>query len=294
MSRKIVSIILVVSGLGLLAIFGYRFFAGRKPNAGLKIQTTPEALVFVDNVQLGQTPLEQVFRPGEISLKIIPTSTDSAMPTYQTKVQLNPRTFTVVHRDFGPTEAQTSGYIVTLEEQSSKEASLSILSSNPDTASVAIDGEPQGFTEVWIPSITPGEHQIVMSAPGFASRTIPVKAVLGHKLVINAKLGAEFLQPTPMPTLSFPATPSATPKVGIKVTPTGVLPVKPYVEIENTPTNFLRVRQKPSTSGLEVGQIKPGELYHLLDSQTGWYLIEVELSATSSGWISSQYATKVE
>jgi hypothetical protein len=123
-------------GVGLLLIgWGvWRFVQSRKPNAGLKILTTPVSLVFLDNIQAGQTPLEKLSRPGEVSIKIIPTATDSAMASYQTKVQLNAQTFTVIHRDFGPTEAQTAGEIITLEQQQNKQASLSIISSIPDAA----------------------------------------------------------------------------------------------------------------------------------------------------------------
>lgn len=299
MGKKVITFTLIGVGLVMIGFGVFRFWQSRKPNAGLKVQTNPGALVFVDNVQIGQTPIEKVYSPGEVNLKIIPTATDSAMPTYQTKVQLNAQSYTVVHRDFGPTEAQTAGEIITLEQQSGKEASLSIVSSTPDAASVSLDGQPQGFTEVWIPSTTAGEHQLVISAPGFVSRPITVQTVAGHKLVINVKLASELtVTTTPMPAIS--ATPSATPKITGKVTPTPtskvaqITPAKPYVEIKDTPTGFLRVRSLPSAAGTELGQIKPGELHHLLDTQAGWYLINVDLSATSSGWISAQYATKTE
>ncbi len=293
-AKKIVTSLLIGIGLLLIGWGVWRFIQSRKPNAGLKVQTTPVSLVFVDNVQVGQTPLEKVYRPGEISLKIIPTATDSAMASYQTKVQLNAQTFTVIRRDFGPTEAQTAGEIITLEQQQNKQASLSIISSIPDAASVTLDGQPQGFTEVWIPSTTPGDHQIVVSAPGFLTRTISAKTVAGHKLIINVKLAAQLdIAPTPTPEIT--ATVSATPKISPKITPK-VTPVlgKSYVVIKDTPTGFLRVRSKPSSAGTELGQVQPGDQLPLLDSQAGWYLVEVSLPATSSGWISGQYATKSE
>ncbi len=299
-AKKIVTSLLIGVGLLLIGWGVWRFIQSRKPNAGLKVQTNPVSLVFVDNVQVGQTPLEKVYRPGEISLKVIPTATDSAMASYQTKVQLNAQTFTVIRRDFGPTEAQTAGEIITLEQQQNKQASLSIISSIPDAASVTLDGQPQGFTEVWIPSTTPGDHQIVVSAPGFVTRTISAKTVAGHKLIINVKLAAQLdIAPTPTPEVA--ATVSATPKVSPKTTPSPSVTKtptstsnKPYVVVKDTPTGFLRVRSKPSSAGTELGQVQPGDQLPLLDSQSGWYLVEVSLPATSSGWISGQYATKSE
>jgi uncharacterized protein YgiM (DUF1202 family) len=57
-----------------------------------------------------------------------------------------------------------------------------------------------------------------------------------------------------------------------------------------TPTGFLRVRDQASLNGAEIGQVKPGETYALLDEQTGWY--QIKLTNGKTGWISSQYAQK--
>ncbi len=310
MGRKVIALVLILAGLGLVGWGGYNFLKSRKPNAGLKVETTPAGLVFVDNVQIGQSPIEKIFHPGEVSLKIIPDSTASALTTYQTKVRLNPQTFTVVHRDFGPSEALTGGEIITLEPQSEKTASLSVVTSSPDSASVTLDGDPQGFSPVLVPSIAPGDHEIMISSPGFATRTVTAKTVAGYKLVINAKLAGEIIQITPSPVASPSATPSATLKTSItpKVTPSPSPRVTPrttplptgaasgsniLVEIKQTPTGFLRVRSGPSTGATEIGRVDPGERFRLLQEKSGWYQIEVDLDATSSGWISGQYATKL-
>jgi hypothetical protein len=308
--RKIIALVLILAGLGLVGWGGYNFLKSRKPNAGLKVETNPPGLVFVDNVQIGQSPIEKIFHPGEVSLKIIPDSTASALTTYQTKVRLNPQTFTVVHRDFGPTEALTGGEIITLEPQSEKTASLSVVTSSPDSASVTIDGDPQGFSPVLVPSISPGDHEIMISSPGFTSRTVTAKTVAGYKLVINAKLAGEIIQITPSPIASPSATPSGTlkttvtpkvsptpsPRVTSRTTPspTGVQSGNILVEIKQTPVGFLRVRSGPSTGSTEIGRVDPGERFRLLQEKSGWYQIEVDLDATSSGWISGQYATKLD
>jgi uncharacterized protein YgiM (DUF1202 family) len=38
--------------------------------------------------------------------------------------------------------------------------------------------------------------------------------------------------------------------------------------------------------------VNPGEKYSILDSQNGWY--EINFDGTNTGWVSGQYATKVE
>ena len=56
-ARKILTIVLILGGLVLLGFGGYKFILSRRPSAGLKVQTTPAALVFVNNNQIGQTPV---------------------------------------------------------------------------------------------------------------------------------------------------------------------------------------------------------------------------------------------
>lgn len=274
MGKKIVAIILILAGAGAIGFGVFSYFQGKKPNAGLRIESTPTSLVYVDNVQLGQSPLEKIFKSGEVTVKLIPTSTSLALTSYQTKVRLTSNTYTVVKRDFGDSDLASSGEVVNLEPQSGKIASLAVVTSSPDSASVTLDGQPQGFSPLLIPSVPAGDHQIGISAPGFSPRTVFAKAVLGYKLNVNAKL-ATLPAPSPSPT------PTATASATLD---------KPYVEIKDTPTGFLRVRQTASTGAKEVGRVDPGEKYPLLDKASGWYLIKIDLDATSSGWISAQYA----
>ena len=66
------------------------------------------------------------------------------------------------------------------------------------------------------------------------------------------------------------------------------------VEILETSTGFLRVRREPSTLGEEIGRVEPGEKYPLIqtDEKTGWF--EIEYEEGKEGWISNQYARKIE
>jgi hypothetical protein len=183
----------------------------------------------------------------------------------------------VVRRDFGDNEILSAGDIISLEPQTAKTASLSVVTASPESASVTLDGQPQGFTPLLVASVIPGDHEITISSPGFADRQISAKAIAGYKLNINVKLAGT--PPTPQPT------PSAT--VG---TATSSANLKGYVEIKDTPTGFLRVRASASTGAKELGKVYPGDKYKVLSSKTGWYQIQVDLDATTSGWISSQYA----
>jgi hypothetical protein len=310
-TKKTIALVMIILGVALIAGFGiYSLVRRSQPNAGLKVDTSPSSLVFVDNVEIGSTPIDKLFPPGEVTVKLIPNSTSSAVSTYQTKVRLSEKTYTIIKRDFGSSDTSSAGEIISLQPQTDPTPSLSVITSSPDTASVLVDGESQGFTPLSLSSISAGTHQITIAAPGYVSRTISAQTVNSYKLILTVKLSAlpptitPVLTLTPTPTSTEISTPSATmvptpttktspsPKITPtpKNTPTPTLP-KPYVTILDTPTGFLRVRNLPSVSGTEIGQVKPGENYSLLETAaSGWYLIKVQLEATSSGWISPQYA----
>jgi uncharacterized protein YgiM (DUF1202 family) len=49
---------------------------------------------------------------------------------------------------------------------------------------------------------------------------------------------------------------------------------------------------EPSTVATEAAKVNPGEMYPLLDEESGWYKIEYQKD--EEGWISGQYAEKYE
>jgi hypothetical protein len=282
-SKKYFPLILIFLGIGLVAgIIVAQFIKAQKPTAGLKIETTPPVLVFIDNVSQGNSPFDKLLPPGEVTVKLVPEDGNS----FQTKVRLTDRVYTVLKREFDRTTTTSSGETITLVPQPGKSASVTIVTSDPDSASVTIDGEPQGFTPLTLNSISASDHQIGITAPGYKPRTINAKSMDGYILQISAQLVSTGLVPTPTIKVSD-STPSATPKV--TTTPPKA---SSTVKITSTPTGFLRVRSAPNRNSSEVGRVVPGEIYTVLDSLSGWYLIKVELSATSSGWISSEYAQK--
>lgn len=295
--NKIIAISLIVLGLVSAGVGVFIWMQGKKPTAALKVDTNPPSLVFVDNIQIGQTPVEKFFVPGEVAVKLIPNSTSSALPSYQTKVRLTKDTYTIIKRDFGATEAESAGDIISLEPQNSKTASLAIVTASPDSASITLDGLPQGFTPLLVSAVIPGDHTIIVTAPGFTDRPISAKAVAGYKLNINVKLAGQTQiapTPTPSPEPVEEATPSPTLKPKASPKPSPVAITGSYVTIKDTPTGFLRIRETPSTAGKELGKVYPGDKYKLLSTKNSWYQIRVDLDATNSGWISAQYAEKSE
>lgn len=66
------------------------------------------------------------------------------------------------------------------------------------------------------------------------------------------------------------------------------------IQISKTPNGFLRVRKEPSLSSETVFKAKDNQAFPLLESIDGWYKIEVDSESKLEGWVSAQYATKLE
>lgn len=280
---KKVRIIGLVFG-GLILLVGLIFFAIgflRPRVAGIYIESNPASTVIIDGLQVGRTPYEDARKPGEVVIKLVPESFQMPLAPYEAKVNLLPGVKTVIKREFGATDEDSSGEIISFEKVSRDETSLAVVSV-PDSTRLIIDGRERAFTPHKTSSILPGTHTLALSADGYSEKVVEVKTHEGYKLTAIIKLAKslEEVTPSPLPT------------------PTGVFEgasEEPQAEIEimSTDTGFLRVRREPSTLGVEVGRVEPGQKYPLLeiDAKTGWYKIEFE--ERKVGWISNQYAKRI-
>lgn len=264
-----VGIILIVISIG-----GFFIYSKISPaKAGILIQTTPQALVYVDGEQLGTTPYEAVRAAGEITVRLVPVVTDVSLAPWGTKLNLIEGVQTVIKRDFGATEISSSGEVLSFEKVSGNRPVATIVSS-PDASQITFDGELKGYTPFPLDSVTPGQHSLVISYPGYSERKINIKTEAGYKLTVVAMLAQ-------LPKEASSSEEEETNKQSL---------VK--VKILTTPTGFLRVRSAPTSSATEEAQVSPKEEFTLLEEQAGWYKIEYNKDKT--GWISSQYSEKVE
>lgn len=156
-----------------------------------------------------------------------------------------------------------------------------VLSSRPESAQIYIDGTNRGFIPNKFTTLAKGNHDLRVFAGGYKEKTVTTRALEGWKLIAFFKLAPSGETPTEEP--------QKTPEPVIK---------KEEIEILSTPTGFLRVRSEPSTQAAEVGRVKPGEKYTLLEEDSGgWYKIEYLPAKgdekAKEGWISKQYAKKV-
>ena len=274
MKKLRIGIILIVLGIIIVGVALFLLGFLKPESAGLLVESVPAATVFIDGEQVGRTTYEATRKPGEIVIKLIPQSLDEVLVPFETKVTLTSGIKTVIKREFGDSEETSSGEILSFEKIGGDSSGLAIVSL-PNAAQISIDGATRGFAPYKTSSITPGEHKIVVSAPGYSERALSIKTVEGFKLTVVVKLapnGEEILEE----------------EEEIEE------PKQVEVEILSTSTGFLRVRSEPSILGEEVGRVEPGERYPYLDEDedTGWLKIEYEES--KEGWVSGQYAKKME
>lgn len=272
----------LIAGIVLLALGVGSFFlrAYLSPTqAKLEIvQTNVPATVYINGQEKSSTtPYEEHRKPGEITLKLVPVTGGVPLAPWETKVSLVAGVTTVVKRDFGPTLQTSGGELLSFEKIGGKKAELVVVSI-PDSAQVKLDGEARGFTPLPVVDVSPGEHQITISYPGYLERHIPsVKTVAGYRLTAVVFLAEDQTQK------QAEEEKEATPEATVSQT---------MVEILETGTGFLRVRSEPSIGASESARVTPGKKYPYLDKDdAGWFKIEYEKG--KSGWVSSQYAKKV-
>lgn len=297
-------LLVILAGLFLSACTIPGLGGGQK--SGLQVTSTPQATVYLDGNSLGLTPvLEETLKPGEYTIKLVPS--DTTIQPWEAKITLQNGVLTVIDRKLSAIPDQSSGYILSFEKLNNKKGVQLAVTTLPDSVTVSVDGKPEGFTPVSLDTVDEGDHTILLSSPGFEDKLVRARAVKGFRLTITSQLAKKAAPPVEA-SPSAEATPSSvldllTPTPSKKITPTptkkattatpSATIAKPYVEIQDTPTGFLRVREQPSSGSPELAQVAPGERFPYLNETTnGWH--KLEYVAGKVGYVSGQYATVVK
>ncbi len=265
-----------------------------KPPAGLEITSVPTATVFLNGENKGETPYsDKTLKPGDYTLRLVPIE-DSSLPPFETNLSLISKASTIISHTFAPSPLDSSTYTLQLQEEPSGATYLSVIS-DPDTINVTIDDKPTGFTPLAKLATSPGSHKLVVTSPGYVQQELTVNVVKGYNLIVNFKLASQTITLTPPTTASeaanqtnstppTPASPSAT----LTLTPD-----KPYVEINETETGWLRVRKEGSGTSEELGKANTGEKLKYLGESTdlGWHKVEFE---GSPGYVSGKYTSLIK
>lgn len=295
MKRKIGFFIILI--VILLVIGGViKLVTSRTPKEGeLRVESNPVVNVFLDNKLLGRTPLREKVTSGEYTIRLVAESATSEIPPWQSKISVGANLLTFVNAVLSESELSSAVDVLWLEKSVAGKPELSVVT-NPDGASVVLDDMTKGITPITVSDITTGDHTLTVTSPGFLTRTMKVKLTTGYKLIASMKLALSaggVPQSETTPAADSLPTNGATPSLKPGGTSTSsATPQKPYAVIKETPTGFLRVRMEPSTGATEAARVNPGEKFHIFEEKSSWY--QISYDGTNKGWISAQYADKVE
>ncbi len=264
--RKIILWLLVLISLAAIVLRYSNEIAetvlGIKQKGGISILSNPsDAEVSLDGKQVGQTTYEnKSLDTREYLVKI-----DKDGASWQGRVTIEPGTVTVINRDLAPSEASSAGEVLSL----TKGRGMTIIS-NPSDADVEIDGKSYGKTPLSI-NINSGDHTINLSHTNYLNRSIRANLPANLNLTVSVDLGLS------EPDLTSVSTP--------------VITQTQQVKVLSTPTSFLRVRDKASLTGKEIGRVNTGDLLVLLEQQDAWD--RIKMSDGTEGFVSASYVQKV-
>ena len=254
----LISVLVLVmrySSLLLESVFGIR------ERAGISVLSRPDgATVYLDDTEVGKTPYDDKnLQPKVYSIKI-----EKDQVRWAGKVKLTNETLAIVSRDLAQDQASSSGEILTLE----KGRGMTVIS-NPSQGEIEIDGQSFGKSPQSI-QLQPGEHTILISHPNYIKKSIHANLPEGFNLTVSVDLA---LSEADLTTISTPT-----------------ITTTPQVKVLDTPTGFLRVRDRASLLGQEIAQVKPDDTLILLEELPGWFRIRT--SEGVEGYVSSSYVEK--
>ncbi len=236
-------------------------FFGLAPNGGIKITSIPSAAVFINDNQVGQTPYQnEQMDPGEYKLKIANGSIQ-----WQGQVKIVKGTLTVVNRELAETIASSSGEVLTLNPGKG-----AVIISNPSGSEVEVDGKSVGRTPLSLSDLSTGDHTFILNHDGYLKRSI--KAYAPPDLTLTVVVDMAITEPN----LSAVSTPP--------------IQSSQQLVVKSTPTGFLRVREKPTTSSNEVGRINTGDTVTLVEEANGW--MKIRMSNGKEGYVAAEYVQK--
>lgn len=268
---------LVTCQMSFVTILSACTAIGTSKPAALQITSTPQASIFLDGKHIGKTP----FSSDQLNAREYQVKLAAGEATYVEKVTLGGGTLTVINRELNNNFLAQSGEVLSLV---AGKKGLFVVSTPPE-ADLTVDGALLGKTPFFIENIQEGEHKVTLTKAGFITREFVIKTSDKYRLVAEVTQASEIAKGTgesaPNPT------PASTPKV----------------EITQTPQGFLRVRSEPSLSAPEIGRVKTGDQFEVIQETEDWLKISFQgpsrppserVEAGKQGWVSSQYVKKLQ
>lgn len=234
---------------------------GYQSKAGLKITSLPEASVFVNGKEVGKTP----YQDENLKVEEYQVELKAGDASWQSKIKLINGTMAVINRELATSMASSSGEILTLDKGSGV-----IITSTPSSAEVEIDGRLVGKTPLSVSTLVSGEHTFLLSHDGYLKRNIRASLPDGLALTINVNMAIS--------------------EINLGVLPTPEIKAVTKMVVKQTPTGFLRMRDKPSVSGKEVAKLSSGDNLILIEDLSSW--VKVQTDKGIEGYVSAIYIQK--
>lgn len=265
MKRKIFWVVVIICAAILIARLSSQQLSAIfnvQPRSGLKITAIPEATVYINGLEVGKTPFQNDnLSPGEYLVKL--TNTDS---NWQGKIQLTKGTLSIINRMLSPSIASSSGESLVLDTGAGV-----VITSSPASSEIEVDGKVYGKTPLSIATLSPGQHNFNISHDGYIKRNVSVYLPPQASLHINVDLSLIAVE--------------------LKNISTPTIALVQKVTIKQTPLGYLRVREKPSISSKEVGQVSAGDELVIIEEIPSW--VKVRLANNQEGYVSSAYTVKM-
>ncbi len=294
-----------------------------KVKAGLQVVTDDvKTSLFLNDQYLDKTPyINKSIKPGTYSLRMEPE--DKTLATLETTITLTQGTLTVVTWNAGKTPETSGGVTYELQPHTQKDKAEVEFHTVPDTAIVTFDNHEQTFTPLVIKDVEPGNHEFEVTLPSYQTQKHTMNAVAGKRLVISIKLakqvagqaqgGRETTDEAAQAAKKI-ASSSASGTISAELSPaaltstisqnlagsTATDSVTVGSRLKILPTDFfqnqkevLRVRDKATTDGKEIGFVEVGREYRYLKQHSGDYY-QIQFGNKQTGWISDKFAQITE
>ncbi len=273
--RKIILFLIPILILTILFLSIVLIVNRDSGKGALQVTSIPSSQVFLEGKYAGKTPLclcelQQLLNAQDYNIKLVPTQ--KGFKPFEQKITIYQGVLTVVDRTFDQQIAASTGSLITLSPIDEKTMSQLLVLSFPSKAQVILDSNSMGTTPLLFKDITTSDHEIKVLKDGYKEKNIKVKAISGKRLEVTMNLGIK----TDISSSGLIASTSAT--------------IFTKVVILDTPTGYLRVREKDSINSPQIATVNPGDKLDFIAEKDEWY--EVRLTEGKTGWISASYARK--
>lgn len=168
-ARPALATVLVAATAAAGFFAGLRYAAGRLPiptTAAIHVDSEPAgALVYVDGVERGQTPVDFTVAPGERRLEVV---AGTARRTVE---------FTAAAGGSASHHFEFAGAAAAATEVGAADAGTLVVRSEPSGASVVIGGKLLGVTPLTVTGLATGVHEVLLTgASGPVTQRIQVQA----------------------------------------------------------------------------------------------------------------------